>query len=234
MKYFLRLDDACERRNIYNWNRIEKLLDKHNIKPLVGVIPYCKDSNFMEYNYDDSFWERVKKWMRKDWEIALHGFDHVCITESGGVNPVNYRSEFAAVPLELQKEKIRLGLDIFKSHDIYPKVFFAPSHTFDENTITALLECSDIRFVSDTIAYSSYNYRGITFIPQQSGKVRFLPFNIVTFCYHPNTMVESDFKLLDSFLSKYNSFFCKFELVETTRQLNVFDNLLKKLYFYRR
>ena len=26
MSYFMRLDDACERRNIENWNRIEAIL----------------------------------------------------------------------------------------------------------------------------------------------------------------------------------------------------------------
>lgn len=38
-KYILRLDDAAERMDIVKWNRMEVLLDKYNIKPLVGVIP---------------------------------------------------------------------------------------------------------------------------------------------------------------------------------------------------
>lgn len=36
-KYIMRLDDACEKRNIKCWDRIEKILDNYGIKPLVGV-----------------------------------------------------------------------------------------------------------------------------------------------------------------------------------------------------
>ena len=39
-KYIMRLDDAAEKMDIEKWSRMEKLLDKHSIKPLVGVIPY--------------------------------------------------------------------------------------------------------------------------------------------------------------------------------------------------
>ena len=38
-RYIIRLDDAASTRNIINWNRIENLLDKFQVKPLVGVIP---------------------------------------------------------------------------------------------------------------------------------------------------------------------------------------------------
>ena len=44
--YLMRLDDACEKRNVKNWDRMEALLDKYNVKPLVAVIPNCKDPNF--------------------------------------------------------------------------------------------------------------------------------------------------------------------------------------------
>ena len=48
-KYILRLDDAAERMDIVKWNRMEVLLDKYNIKPLVGVIPKCQDAMMDEY-----------------------------------------------------------------------------------------------------------------------------------------------------------------------------------------
>ena len=43
-KYIMRLDDAAEKMNVEKWLRMEQLLDKYSIKPLVGVIPACKDS----------------------------------------------------------------------------------------------------------------------------------------------------------------------------------------------
>ena len=38
-KYIIRLDDAAEKMNIDNWEKMENILDRYDIKPLVGVIP---------------------------------------------------------------------------------------------------------------------------------------------------------------------------------------------------
>lgn len=233
-KYIMRLDDACEKRNIQNWDRIEMILDKYEIKPLIGVIPNCEDSMMERYSIDRGFNVRVKNWKDKGWTIALHGYNHVYSTNSGGINPINYRSEFAGESLEVQKEKIKKGVSILNNMGINPKVFFAPSHTFDKNTIIALKEESNIRIISDTISNNSYEKYGITFVPQQSGRVRPLPFKLVTFCYHPNTMNEKDFFDLEEFLKKYNKKFISFPLNEVSRKENFIDCILRKLYFFRR
>ena len=94
----------------------------------------------------------MRTWQARGWCLALHGYDHVYLSGSGGLNPVNARSEFAGLPLEAQKEKISAGLALLREQGIEPRVFFAPSHTFDENTLTALKECSRIRHISDTVA----------------------------------------------------------------------------------
>ena len=127
-KYIMRLDDACEKRNIQNWDRIEMILDKYEIKPLIGVIPNCEDSMMDGYSIDRGFKVRVKNWKDKGWTIALHGYNHVYSTNSGGINPVNYRSEFAGESLKVQKEKIKKGVSILNNMGINPKVFFAPSY----------------------------------------------------------------------------------------------------------
>lgn len=36
--YVIRLDDACPTMNHANWNRMEYLLDKYSVRPIVGVI----------------------------------------------------------------------------------------------------------------------------------------------------------------------------------------------------
>ena len=233
-KYILRLDDACEKRDQAKWDRLEKILDLYKIKPLVGIIPHCEDAMMDKYEFDNDFWTCVDRWMDKGWIIALHGYNHVYSTNEGGVNPINNRSEFAGESLEVQMNKIKSAVDIFHTHGIDPMVFFAPSHTFDDNTIVALKEKSNIRFISDTVANKSYVKDGITFVPQQSGKVRSLPFSIVTFCYHPNAMADTDYFELEKFIKKNNKKFIAFPLEETTRKMNVFDNLLKKMYFARR
>lgn len=234
-KYILRLDDACEKMDIEKWDRMEQLLDKYAVKPLVGVIPHCEDPMMDDYPIDSNFWSKVNNWISKDWSIAMHGYNHVYSTDCGGINPINKRSEFAGEPLEVQKEKIRKGISIMREHGINPKTFFAPSHTFDRNTLLALKAESDINIISDTIANDVYYQDDFQFVPQQSGRVRKLPFKVVTFCYHPNTMKTADFVYLEQFLEKNAILFTKFELIlNGKRKLSMFDKVLKKIYFLRK
>ena len=231
MTYFMRLDDACEKMNTQNWARMEALLDRYGIAPLVGVIPHCEDPDFDAFSIDSAFWgETVARWASKGWTLALHGWNHVSLTNQGGLNPAQKRSEFAGVPLETQKQKITNGMAVFREHGIEPAVFFAPSHTFDENTLEALKACSDIRIISDTIASKPYTKYGFTFIPMQSGVVRKLPFDTVTFCYHPSVMQEADFVRLEAFLEENHSQFKSFEAKPSTRKRTLYDDLMRTLY----
>ncbi len=70
------------------------------------------------------------------------------------------RSEFAGLALEEQREKVRKGVAVFQEHGIVPRVFFAPGHTFDRNTLKALALESDIRVICDTIAKDVYYQDG--------------------------------------------------------------------------
>lgn len=228
--FILRLDDACEKMDIDKWNKIEDLCEKYHVKPIVGVIPHCEDKALEDYPIDNSFWDKVKNWKEKGWEIALHGYNHVYSTKCWGINPVNKRSEFAGEPLEVQKEKIKKGVQIFKENGINPRVFIAPSHTFDLNTINALKECSEIRIISDTIASKPYTNKGMTFVPQQTGVARNLPFKVITCCYHPNMMTNKDFEDLDKFLSENSKKFIEFPCEEVRRKRNILEKIAQFMY----
>ena len=228
-KYIIRLDDACEKMDVEKWDRMEKLLDKYKVRPVVGVIPHCEDPMMDKYEFDAEFWKKVEIWKNKGWTIAMHGYNHVYSTSCGGINPVNKRSEFAGETLELQKNKIRLGIAVLREHGIEPEVFFAPSHTFDENTLVALKEESDIRIISDTIAIDCYKKGEFVFIPQQCGSVRKLPFKVVTFCYHPNTMNEESFERLENFLNN-TRFISISDCYFTSREKKLIDKLLNQVY----
>ena len=231
--YVIRLDDASDYNNLSNWNRMEKILNSYSIKPIVGVIPNNQDSSMVKvYKKNNDFWKKVKQWQKSGWIIAMHGYDHVYITDDGGINPIQKRSEFAGVSLKKQEDKIKNGIEIFKSNGIIPDVFFAPSHTFDENTLLALKKNSDIRIISDTIANNIYFENDFYFLPQQSGRVRKLPFKFVTFCYHPNTMCDSDFNELENFIKENRNKFNGLDIKNLTkRNKNILD---KFLYFARR
>lgn len=233
--YILRLDDAAEYMNVPKWDQMETLLDKYDIKPIVGIIPLVKDPELLSYQYCPDIWERAKTWQSKGWTLAMHGCTHEYHTNEGGINPVNCRSEFAGMSLNQQREKIRKGYNYLLSLRIKPDVFFAPSHTFDLNTLRALKEESDIRIISDTVANDVYYENEFYFIPQQSGKVRNLPFKTTTFCYHPNKMTDEDFEFLSDFFKKNQRKFISFDFsCLHKRNRGFLDKVLRWFYFFKR
>lgn len=236
-KYLIRLDDACPTMHMERWSKIEDILDRYKIKPMAGVIPANKDPKQYHSKYDSNFWGRVRNWKKKGWAIAMHGYDHCYISREAGINPIWCRSEFAGVPLEQQKEKIRNGVSIFRANGIDPKYFFAPSHTFDIETLEALRVCSNIRIISDTIANKPYKYKDFIFVPQLGGHCTEMKLNgIWTFCLHPSVMSDSDFKSLETFLASHNEHFISFDEIDYSNlgSKNFISWILSTVYFTRR
>lgn len=228
----MRLDDASVHMKLHSWLHMKKILDKYGIKPIYGIIPNNMDPELLQYEKVDNFWELVKSWQNEGWIPAMHGCTHVFETKESGINPINQKSEFAGLPLERQQEKIRIGYKILKNHGIETKIFFAPAHTFDDYTLQALCKETPIRVISDMIANDIYYNKQFYFVPQQCGSVRRLPFHIVTFCYHPNTMRDEDFKKLEKFLEKYHENFDTYsEKMLIKRENNFYDKILRSIYF---
>ena len=117
--YVIRLDDACPTMNHANWNRMECLLDKYSIRPIVGVIPENQDPDFAWKN-DKSFWERVHFWQEKGWSIAVHGLHHRMHEHEPGKGYYQKshgkHTEFAGVPYEEQLAMLKEGTQILKAH----------------------------------------------------------------------------------------------------------------------
>ena len=233
--YLIRLDDASDHMHIENWARMERLLDEYGIKPLVGVIPENRDPMLLRFPEDPHFWEKARTWQAKGWRIALHGYKHVYSTNCAGINPVHDRSEFAGHTLEEQRQKIGDGFRILRDKGLKPDVFFAPSHTFDENTLEALRLETDIRMISDTVANDTYCSNGFTFIPQQAGKVRELPFRLTTICLHPNFTTEPEFSEMEAFFKAHKGeFLDPNAIMPTTRRRNLLDRGYELAYFLKR
>lgn len=232
--FLIRLDDACPTMSHSRWHKMEILLDKYGIKPLVGVIPCNEDSKQMIDTFDNNFWEKVRCWQNKEWAIALHGYNHVYSSTNPGILPFWKKSEFAGNSYETQSEKIIKGLSVFKKHNIVPEFFFAPSHTFDAITLLALKNNSNIRKISDGIALTPYWQEGMCFIPQISGHCLSIPWKgVFTFCFHPNTMSMDDFTSLEKFLKKHYKEFIPFSALQLDLygNMTLFDKILHKVYF---
>ena len=122
----IRLDDIAENMN---WNLMEKselLFEKYGIKPILGVIPNNKDNELLSYSKKNNFWEHVRNWRDKGWEIAMHGYTHVYDKICKNEDYFNYGggSEFCGHTLETQISRIKNGLQKFKSEKINNSSFY--------------------------------------------------------------------------------------------------------------
>ncbi len=235
MQFVIRLDDACEKMDVDKWWKMECLLDKYSIKPLVGLIPECLDNDMSEFEYNPDFYSKVvKRWKDKKWTFALHGLHHTKNTSCGGLNPINQKSEFAGLSLQVQEQMISKAINLFYEKNLNPSVFFAPFHTFDKNTLLALKKCTNIRIISDTIASKPYKKYGFTFVPQQSGHACNALVKLATFCFHPNIMQDEDFEKLDLFLKNHYLDAAPFPTTEANNKKTFYDYILSNLYFLRK
>lgn len=234
-KYLVRLDDASPFMDRKKWGKIEEILDKYNVKPLVGVIPNNQDPEIMIEEKNSDFPNICKEWMKKDWQIALHGYTHIYTTQDGGINPIHKRSEYAGHTYEGQCDLISKGYKILKEwcgQDL--KYFFAPSHTFDDNTLKALKEKTPIRIISDTMAFKPYKYGDFSIIPQQMGNFRNIKIpGFYTFCFHPNNMDEKAFITFENFIIKNQNKFISFDDVNLNKlhRKSLMSILAQKIYF---
>lgn len=107
-KLILRLDDACPTMNTLQWDRMERLLQKYQIKPIVGIIPDNKDETF-DSPFDEAFWDKCLRWQENGWVIAQHGLHHkLRYHRAKGYFQlaVEHTTEFAGYPFEEQREML--------------------------------------------------------------------------------------------------------------------------------
>ena len=128
--FLIRLDDIAENMD---WDMMEKatdLFDKFNIKPILGIIPNNKDPELLNYPKKNiEFWDQVRAWKQKGWEIAMHGNNHVYdkICSKTDYLGLGGSSEFCDHTYEEQYKKLKEGLEKFNSENIKIKIFFAPN-----------------------------------------------------------------------------------------------------------
>ncbi len=201
----IRFDDIAPNMNWEMMDKCQNLLNEYNIKPVLGVIPNNKDKELLAYPERENFWQIVKGWESNGWSIAMHGYNHHYDKETNKKDYFNYggKSEFFGHSYKDQLSKIKDGLNIFKKNGIKIDTFFAPNHTYDENTFKALKE-SGIFKVIDGYGLMPYTINDIKFVPQLFYKLYFLPFGIQSTQIHINYWDDKDFKLFENFIKKNN------------------------------
>lgn len=238
-KYIVRLDDACPRMNRKNWERIEIILDRYNIKPIVAVIPDNQSHEFDQWEYDNQFWQKVEGWQEKGWHIALHGYNHIYnSTGKRSLIRINNYSEFAGLPYRTQAAKIEKGLKIFSYHSIYTNIWIAPAHSFDKNTLKALQESGKISIISDGFAFYPFFHHNFLWIPQQCWYFEEKKYGVWTTCIHPNEISENRITETENFIESH-----PYEFIEDiaqlkehygTRRRSLMDQLLEYTFHLKR
>ena len=169
MKIAVRLDDITPDMNWQKFYVFKELLDRYNIKPLIGVVPDNKDktldyNELNEENGPSDFWEYINSLKKEGWVVAMHGYQHIYTTKKSGFFPIYNLSEFAGVDYEKQLKMLSSGKELLCDKNIITDIFMAPGHTFDKNTLKVLKELGILR-VTDGYGFCPYIYKGITFYP---------------------------------------------------------------------
>lgn len=202
--FIVRFDDICPEMNWIVWERIEKVLDKYEIKPIVAIVPSNLDPFLMVSSARMDFWQKAGEWQKKGWAIGLHGCTHVYETKNAGIVGLNSRSEFAGLPLTTQKYKIDSAVEVFLKNEINIDVWVAPAHSFDSNTLVAL-KARGVNVVSDGYFRRVVNLDGITWVPQQLWRFISKNSGVWTVCYHHNAWAEIDIEKFEDDIKLYKN-----------------------------
>ena len=163
--FFVRFDDICPTMDWEQFGRAAELMDKYDIKPLIGVIPDNRDEEQMKDSARSDFWELIKSLQDNGWGIAMHGYNHV-YNQSNPKTVICGRkhSEFAGNDYFKQCEMIKNGKAILEGNGIFTDMFFAPAHSYDKNTLKALA-ANGFRYNIDGLSQKPYVQCGIINIP---------------------------------------------------------------------
>ena len=180
------------------WNIAMNFVDKYDIKALLGVVPDCLDPDLQVDEPIDNFWEYIRELQSKGHTIAMHGLHHLLEINADGIITKNKKSEFAGYSYDIQLEKIKRGKAILAQHGIQTDVFFAPAHSYDDNTLKALA-ANGFRYISDGKSRKPYSKYGIICIPARDFGLSWLSFlngNYSTLIFHTNEWKNKGKKLL--------------------------------------
>ncbi|MDP3004179.1 MAG: DUF2334 domain-containing protein [Candidatus Azambacteria bacterium] len=200
-KIYFRLDDIAPNMNWENFNRLILIYNKHDIKPLLAVIPNNQDTELLKHPLNHEFLIIIDGLKRNGWIIAQHGYRHVYGNQNGGILNINSKSEFAGLNFETQRQMTENGKKILEEKFGDINTFVAPGHSFDKNTVKALKE-NGFNYISDGVALYPFKKRGLIWLPQILWRPRKVWLGFITVAFHPNTMTDEDFNNLEEFIEK--------------------------------
>jgi hypothetical protein len=218
------------------WDLVESGFDQLRVRPVVAVIPENKHEVLNYDAPDPEFWGKVRRWKEKGWAIAMHGYTHAGVPISGHpILPVSGHNEFAGLPYQEQAQRIRESWGIFREHELTPAVWIAPGHCFDTSTLRALRDETEIRIISDGIAFEPYYEHGLHWLPQQLWWPAERFSGIWTVCLHPNTMSFDEIGcLIDLLEQRYHDRIIALDNVVFTKRPRTLASRAYNFVFWKR
>ena len=227
-QYLLRFDDLCPTLDRGRWQRFLPLIAEFGIRPILAVVPENQDAKLEFAPPDPEFWAGMRALQDAGATIAMHGYRHLCSSRGKGLLPLHSKSEFAGVHAELQWQWIHSGLETLRSRGLNPKLWVAPRHGFDRNTLRALRR-EGIKVLSDGFARVPFTRGGLLWIPQQLWSPVDKRSGLWTVCIHPNSARSSDLEQLEAFLRGHAAQFTSVDRVVSEYPHTGLD-LLEKIY----
>jgi Uncharacterized protein conserved in bacteria (DUF2334) len=211
-QYLLRFDDLCPTISWADWERFRALIEEFGVRPILAVVPDNRDLNLERAPADPEFWERMRRAEERGATIAVHGYRHLCDSKGKSLLGIHRSSEFAGVEYETQQEWIHAGLRILREKGLNPRLWIAPRHGFDLNTIQALTK-HGVDVISDGFARVPFRRHCITWVPQQLWGPVPKKMGLWTICIHPSQARLSDAEHLRHFLEEHAQQFTSFDRV---------------------
>lgn len=194
----VRLDDITPDMNWDNFYKIKEILDKYEIKPLLGVVPDNQSKTLHFSEPRQNFFDYMKQLQQEGYVLAQHGYKHVYETKESGLMQVNAFSEFAGLPYEKQLFKLKEGQRILKDAGVVTDIFMAPGHSFDRNTLKALKSLG-FKYVTDGFSRKPYKFEGLVFFPCKTTE-SYHGTGMNTLCVHLNGKSEADIRQFEALI----------------------------------
>jgi predicted deacetylase len=246
-KYLIRLDDITEGTNWKYFNMLEKVFDKYEIKPILGVVPNNQDKSIIDSAYiisRDIFFEKIRKLQSNGYIIAMHGIEHnLKHTDKKSIVNINNYGELVNLSYHEKRMKIRYGKKILEDENIKVDMYMPPAHWIDEDIINILKE-ENFKYITDGLFIYPKKISNMLFIPQQLWRPRkiFLP-GIFTICLHINNNTLYEIENICNFIEKNNKLFIDFNKVINIKCQQhsichsynfLIENFLNKYLLYKR
>lgn len=201
-RYLIRFDDICPTMNWDAWHRVESLLVRHAIKPLLAVVPDNRDPLLQAGPARADFWPYIRQCQARGWTIAMHGWQHLYESSDGGLLRINRHSEFSGLDFAAQQAKIAQAAAVFAREGVRVDAWIAPGHNFDAVTLD-VLRAQGIGLLSDGFFFRPVHHRGHVWLPQQLWRFRRMPLGTWTVCLHVNHFSEAEIDALDRDLTQW-------------------------------